>query len=321
MSLTENQIRGFERNGVICVRNVLLACEIEALRIAVECQIASLGKSLSGYDLESIADQVWRNVPTVDVYGANRFDLEEVKRRVLAYKNAHPLRETGRARDTGMFFYDAAGWKQYQSIRDVAFESKLPKLIATLLRSKRLNFWEDTTFVKRPGTRQKTVFHQDKGYFQISGLQCAIVWIPLDPTSLENGTLQYVRGSHLNGQIYAPSVFFARCPREGAQGNLVPDIDAKPDAYDLISFDTQPGDVIVHHVNTVHGAGGNMSTRDRRAMSFRYCGDDILYAERPAAIKQLNVSQSQLPGKRLNSTDYPIVWPKMTGAVAHQEFN
>lgn len=56
----------------------------------------------------------------------------------------------------------------------------------------------------------------------------------------------------------------------------VPDIEANPQNYDIISFDVEPGDVIIHHVLTIHGARGNQSTdKMRRAISFRYCGDNV----------------------------------------------
>ena len=310
MNLTDQQVSDFERDGVICLRNVLSEQELSGLCGAVEAQIDDYGRSMSGYDFESIAEQVWAGADKVDVKSATRFDMTPAKDRVLADKTARPLREPADPNRQGMFFYDAAGWRKHGAIRDVAFDSGLPELIAGLLRSERLNFWEDTTFVKRPGTRQKTAFHQDKAYFQISGDQCVIVWIPLDPTSMNNGTMQYVRGSHMTGKIYAPNVLFAQTFAANAQGERLPDIEASPEDYDIVSYDTQPGDVIVHHVHTVHGSGGNMSWNDRRAMSFRYCGDDIRYKDVKGAIRQMGITHNLNDGDMLETSDYPLVWPR-----------
>jgi ectoine hydroxylase-related dioxygenase (phytanoyl-CoA dioxygenase family) len=49
----------------------------------------------------------------------------------------------------------------------------------------------------------------------------------------------------------------------------MPDIDAGD--YELITWSLEPGDVLLHHPRTVHGARGNASegTR-RRALSARY---------------------------------------------------
>ena len=59
--------------------------------------------------------------------------------------------------------------------------------------------------------------------------------------------------------------------------------------YDLVHFETEPGDVLVHHYRTIHGAGGNTTRYQvRRAASLRYCGDDIRFKTRPWAPKQLH---------------------------------
>lgn len=192
----------------------------------------------------------------------------------------------------------------------MAFDSGLPGIASALLNARYLNFWEDTTFVRAPHTRQKTAFHQDLAYFQIAGDQCVIVWIALDRASLENGITQYVRGSHKWSQVFAPNVFVSQIPFRTSPEKRCPDIEAAPEDYDVISFAVEPGDVIIHHVMTVHGAGGNRSDTWRRAMSFRYCGDRVRYLDRAGAIPQVGVARDLRDGDRLFSEDYPIVWPK-----------
>jgi ectoine hydroxylase-related dioxygenase (phytanoyl-CoA dioxygenase family) len=222
---------------------------------------------------------------------------------------ARPLVD-GPRRSTGMFFYDAANWKSQAGVRDVALDSTLPSLIADLLGAHRLHFWEDTSFVKAPGTAQRTAFHQDLAYFQIAGDQCAIVWIPLDRVGKENGAMEYVRGSHLWGDTFAPNVFFAQTPFAASPFPRLPDIEGNRDAYDIVTFDVEPGDVIVHHVRTIHGAGGNLSDTMRRAVSLRYCGDQIRYHDQQGNIAQIGLSDALSNGDSLMGHDYPIVWPR-----------
>jgi ectoine hydroxylase-related dioxygenase (phytanoyl-CoA dioxygenase family) len=125
-----------------------------------------------------------------------------------------------------------------------------------------------------------------------------------------NGALEYVAGSHKWGETYAPNVFFAQTPFSSSPEKRCPDIEANRDQYQILSFDVMPGDVIVHHVRTIHGAGGNLSSRPRRAISLRYCGDQVRYKERQGAVQQVGVSHKLRDGDRLLSIDYPIVWPK-----------
>lgn len=309
--LDEQEIRNFEEDGVVCLRGVLTGQELAGLRGAVAQQVEGLGKTMTGYDLQAVAHQVWDAKDAVDTGAADRFDLSGLPGRVASDPAARPLiEEAAGGAETGMFFYDVAGWKTLAGIRDVALDSALPELIAGLLRTSYLNFWEDTTFIKAPGTHQKTAFHQDLAYFQIEGEKCVIVWIPLDPADEENGVTRYVRGSHKWPETYAPNVFFAQTTVEGSPHPRLPDIEADEGAFDIVSFDVEPGDVIVHHVRTVHGAGGNMSSRPRRAISFRYCGDDVTYLDRPGAIPQVGITHDLRRGDRLFAKDYPVVWPR-----------
>lgn len=229
---------------------------------------------------------------------------------IRADAQARPLQEEVEDHGEGLFFHDVAAWKHDPGVREVAFDSALPEIAACLMNAVYVNFWEDTTFVKAPHTRQKTAFHQDLAYFQIEGDQCVVVWIPLDPASLESGVMQYVRGSHHWGETYAPNVFVSQTPFASSPEQRCPDIESAMEDYEIVSFDVEPGDVIIHHVNTVHGAGGNPSDRWRRAVSFRYCGDRVRYFDRPGAIPQVGVTHALKDGDRLFAADYPIVWPK-----------
>lgn len=300
----------FDQDGVVCLRGVLSGEEIGHLRRAVDLQVSRLHTSPTGYDFEALARQVWDGACTVDTGAADRFDMVRLKEMVRADAHARPLQEDAARDGTGLFFYDAAAWKSDLGVRQVAFDSRLPGIVAGLMEATYVNFWEDTTFVKGPRTRQKTAFHQDLAYFQIDGDQCVIVWIPLDPADLENGVTQYVRGSHRWGETYAPNVFISQTPFSSSPEKRCPDIESAMEDYDIVSFDVEPGDVIIHHVKTVHGAGGNPSDRWRRAVSFRYCGDQVRYLDRQGAIPQVGVARDLANGDRLFSPDYPVVWPK-----------
>ena len=308
--LTDRQKQDFQTDGVLCLRDVLGAQEIAHLRTCVDRQIKQLATSRTGYDFEDIARQVWAASPRMQSHGATRFDLDQLRDNVWSDPDARPLLEDDVEADQGCFFYDVAAWQHDHGVREVAFDSALPPLVADLLGAEYLNFWEDTTFAKGPRSRQKTAFHQDFAYFQISGDQCVIVWIPLDPANTTNGVVEYVRGSHKWGAVYAPNVFISQTPVLGSPEQRCPDIEANRAQYDILSFDVEPGDVIIHHVLTVHGAGGNMTDHWRRAMSFRYCGDQVRFFDRPGAIPQVGVTGELENGDRLFSKDYPIVWPK-----------
>ncbi len=313
--ISEADRADFRRDGVICLRNVLSPFEIDLLRAGVARQMAALGRSATGYDFEALARQAWAPGALIDAGAATRFDMSRLKALIAADPAARPLMEEGPSGEDGLFFYDAGGWRFDAGIREVAFNSALPEIAAELLDAAELRFWEDTTFVKAPHTRQKTAFHQDLGYFQIEGSQCVIAWIPLDPAGPSNGVTQYVRGSHEWGEVYAPNIFLTQTPFPEAEGPRCPDIEADPAAYDIVSFDVEPGDVILHHVLTVHGAGGNMTGSWRRAVSLRYCGESVRYLGRKGAAAHTAGSAKLSDGDRLCGEAYPLVWTRPGSAA------
>ena len=176
-------------------------------------------------------------------------------------------------------------------------------------RSEHVNFFGDQIFIKEPGTRERTAFHQDASYFDIEGDQCCVMWIPVDPVTAQTGGMMYVRGSHRQGQLYAPNVFVSHTPLPGSEGERLPNIEDHPDDFDIVQFDVEPGDILVHHYKTIHGAGGNSSRYQvRRAASLRYCGDDIRFKARPGTPRQLHHSTQLRDGEPLSGPDFPIVW-------------
>lgn len=310
--ISQEQLKAYQRDGVVCLRGVLTEEEVEKLRRDVKAQMDTLKVSQTAYDFQAIARYAWGEDSSIEMAKEGRFEMAMLDMILDLDETARPIVEDGmEIDDKGQFFYDAAGWRFHSGIRDVALDSNLPLACAHLLETSYLNFWEDTTFVKKPSTAQKTTFHQDYGYFQIEGEKCCIVWIPLDPVDNENGNMEYIRGSHKWGESYAPNVLISQSTHPMSPFDKLPDIESEPEKYDIVSFDVQPGDVIIHHVMTVHGSRGNMSkNRLRRAISFRYCGDDVRYLDRPGAVVQPYLQDQLNDGDPLYSKDYPLVWPR-----------
>lgn len=87
----------------------------------------------------------------------------------------------------------------------------------------------------------------------------------------------------------------------------IPDIGAHRERYDIISWDTEPGDCILHHALTVHGAPGNDSTRRPRALATRWTGDDAVYVERKGMSKPIR-HPGLTPGDPMDCDLFPIGW-------------
>ena len=143
-------------------------------------------------------------------------------------------------------------------------------------------------FNKPPLSPKGTPPHQDNYYFCLQPCHVLTIWMALDVVDEENACVRYVRGSHLQP--------VRRHARSGVLGFSQTISDYGPD--DLareVPISLQPGDVMVHHGNTIHRADVNRSpTRHRRAFAMVYQGascqrDEAAYARYQASAKAQHV--------------------------------
>ena len=208
----------------------------------------------------------------------------------------------------GRFRSGVDHWLTDADMRAFATASPLPAIVASLLETTDLYLYEDSILVKEPGSREPTVFHQDHPYFSVDGDAVCTTWIPLDTVSRHTGAMGYVRGSHLDDTEWRPNLFVTRDPIPGTSGTDVPDFHAEPGDADIVWIDAEPGDVIVHHARTIHGAGPNRSaTTPRRAVSVRYCGAGVTYTRRAVTPKPHH--ESLTDGDPVGPPAFPRVWP------------
>lgn len=159
-------------------------------------------------------------------------------------------------------------------------DSDLPTVLGPLLGTKTLRF------LKEPGSQLQTAFHQDMPFFNWDGDQAAVCLVPVDSVAKESGAMRYVKGSHKWPQ-YAPRLLISNETVDDDAADyspLLPDNDEIFEKHEVLMWDVEPGDVIVHHPNCVHGSGGNTNKDQRRlAMSVRYIGDDVRINNKPTA--------------------------------------
>lgn len=306
--VTKDEIAAYKNAGVVLLRGILDLPTVNALRRSIDEAVRTLGNSPSGYDLSLLTRAIEsydRN--TLQASSEGQHNVAAIAEHILS--TGKPFLYDGADAGKGSFLLDTGIASRLREFRRFAVSGAAPEIAAALLGGEQVNFFGDQIFVKEPQTRERTAFHQDATYFEIDGDQCCVLWIPVDPVTMESGTMMYVRGSHRSGTLYQPNVFVSQAPLPGAQGEMLPDIEGHMDDFDIVHFDVDPGDVIVHHYRTVHGAGGNASRYQvRRAASIRYCGDDIRFQTRPWAPRQLHHTAKLSDGDPLGPPDFPVVW-------------
>ena len=219
----------------------------------------------------------------------------------------------------GRFHGNLRIWQTDPDFRAYCFESGLAGLAAQFLGASRVNLLYDQLFVKEPGTAQPTRWHNDQPCWPVRGWQVMSFWLALDPTTAENGRLEFVRGSHRWDRWFQPEAFGKTTVNtydDNPDYEEMPDIDAARGDYDIVAWDMEPGDVIAFHALAVHGAGGNLRADvRRRGYTVRYTGDDARFDPRPGTAKAL-WAEDLRDGDPMDGDLYPVVWRREAASAA-----
>jgi ectoine hydroxylase-related dioxygenase (phytanoyl-CoA dioxygenase family) len=213
-----------------------------------------------------------------------------------------------------------------EEFRAFLYETELASLAAQAMGSEAVRIYFDQIFVKEPETARVFHWHQDHPYWPIRGTQVASTWVALTAATVEASALEFVRGSHLWGRTYRPSP-------EGPGGTIdveamnriwdnfgdlaatyVDEIEAfedHPDRYDIVGFDVAPGDALLFDYRIVHRSRGNATPNRRVAVSWRWLGDDAIWAPAPGADPVIGPEHTWLqPGQRItDDAVFPLVHP------------
>lgn len=194
--------------------------------------------------------------------------------------NPGPFHKRHYPGDENREFYD--DYVNYSTIPEYQIllrDSPLVPLMAEILRTEQLWLFYDQIFIKEGGRSRRTPWHQDLTYFCASGLQFASAWITLDHVD-ETESLEFVRGSH-RGPLFAGMTWDPNDETTPfySEWERLPDIEADRSAFDIVSFDTHPGDVLFFHPGVLHGGGAAKGSC--RRLSLRVYGEDVVLESRP----------------------------------------
>jgi phytanoyl-CoA hydroxylase len=130
------------------------------------------------------------------------------------------------------------------------------------------------TAVKGPGGG-RFHFHQDNNYTRFDGPGINL-WFALAPMSPENGCLQVVPRSHVNGTL--GSIV-------SGDGDGHQKVTFEPE--DFLPLRMRPGDCVAFTRLTIHGSGANSTPEPRVAYAIQYHRDDVSKIDKQTGEKKL----------------------------------
>jgi len=205
------------------------------------------------------------------------------------------------------FFQDFLVWHWLDEYQDFIFNSPAAAIGAQLMDATAVRLFHEHVLVKEPGNSVATPWHQDMPYYCLDGQKTCSLWVALDPVAKDTCP-EYVAGSHLWGKQFRPQRFDGTALTDGDTRELIPDIDADRSAFDIRSWNIEPGDAIAFDYSTVHGAPANRHPRRRRAFSLRLVGEDATYAEKGTHSPPFP-DIGLAVGAPLAGDQFPLLWP------------
>ncbi len=164
---------------------------------------------------------------------------------------------------------------------------------------------------RKQGSAGRTPWHQDTSYLAVDGEHLIAFWISFESLPQSYG-LEFVRGSH-RGTLFNTTRFDPQDPTlpifPSETIPKLPDIEADRSHFDIVSWATEPGDVIAFHTSTLHG-GGAVDDRvtERCTLTLRYFGDHAISAVRPGAAGPFYADIRNLePGQPFRHPRFPLV--------------
>ena len=228
-----------------------------------------------------------------------RTQLDEI---MLPEQAGNPLfyeyhrNESGDVNST--LFHALGAWRVAPAFHDVLFAPAFTVPASQLLGGP-VRFWHDQLFVKPAHDGGVVAWHQDYSYWTrtkpMSHLTC---WIGLDDSTVENGCVHYVPGSHKWDLL----------PR----GELANDMNAifdrlNPDQkadFKPVPIELKAGEASFHHPLMVHGSFENRSDRPRRAVVINVFLDGVRSASDEPLLQGVPIVPS---GEKIKGQFFPLL--------------
>jgi ectoine hydroxylase-related dioxygenase (phytanoyl-CoA dioxygenase family) len=161
-----------------------------------------------------------------------------------------------------------------------------PKIIPVVeeLLGRPVRLYSSQVFAKPAEVGSTVPLHQDIPYWPFEPPELLSCWIALDDSTIENGCVRFIAGSHKCGVLrHVPS---------NVPGNSLKLDDERIAAFPEYVAQVPRGSCVLHHCLTAHWSGPNHSPRPRRGLIMVYMSPRVHLTD---------------PSKLRGPADFPVV--------------
>ncbi len=202
------------------------------------------------------------------------------------------------------------GWRADRAIAEIVLREDFGRAAAKLGGWPGARVMTDNVLWKPPGARP-LLYHQDSAYldwFRPSDLLS--LWIALDETSAEGGTLEFAPGSHRwrrsrpEGEFHGPEDYRRYLLRAAAAEGVANVED------DIAYAEVPAGGGSFHHGWVWHGSGYNRSSRPRRTLVLHAMRSDAEFnsARLASGTGAIYSRYKRLGDNVMDENYFPVIW-------------
>lgn len=155
-------------------------------------------------------------------------------------------------------------WQTNDKVKQLMFSKDIGKMAAELSGADGIRIWHDQVLIKRPWANP-TSWHLDTPFWSFSDRRALSIWVALDDATTENGCLYFIPGSYHQ----------TTTENKGIGKNMDSIFEIYPQFIktNSVALPMKAGSCSFHNGLTIHGAGANMTSGFRRAMTCAYMPD------------------------------------------------
>lgn len=196
-------------------------------------------------------------------------------------------------------------WKSDRTIASIVLREDIGAACAQLRDWPGARLNQDNLIWKPPGTRALG-FHQDDSYQRwIVPSEMMTCWITLDDTTVNQGTIEYVRGSH-HWKVSQPIRQF-HAPEDPLEDMQRAAIAAGVTA-ELCPIEVPAGSAVIHHGRTWHGSRANSGNAPRRSVVAHCMSSESVFHEKNTS--SVYSRYKQHGSQQMDESYFPILWRK-----------
>ena len=218
-------------------------------------------------------------------------EIAEIDRELTAY-----IRDIVPTLGSGDVYYEDAPGKPIKSLfrldqrseffRKLTGDARILQILHALWPGAEIELELTAFFGKAAHSGSVTPPHQDNAFHNYHPPEDLVCTIAIDKSTPANGALTVQKGSHKLGLLpHRPSGVM------GFSQTLIDPIDETK--YPAVQICMHPGDISLHHTNTIHSSGANTTPCSRRQLglvyrSTRAVRDEAARARYQAELKKLH---------------------------------